>query len=73
MEKCIKGGKVPKDWKESWITATHKKGRKEDFKNYRDLSVTGTLGKIYGKILKAEIESEWKPNETEEQVGFRKD
>ena len=71
MEKCIRGGEVPKEWKESWITPTHKKGRKEDCENYRGLSVTGTLSKIYGKILKAKMEEEWKHKEAEEQAGFR--
>ena len=70
MEKCIRGDEVPKEWKESWITATHKKGRKDDCENYRGLSVTGMLSKIYGKILKAKIEKEWEPYEAEEQAGL---
>lgn len=29
------------------------------------------MRKIYRKILKAKMEEEWKPNEAEEQAGFR--
>ena len=71
MKRCIKGEEVPKEWKESWISAIHKKGKKDDCENYRGLSVTGTMSKIYGKILKAKIEEEWAPQEAEEQAGFR--
>nr|XP_018896775.1 PREDICTED: uncharacterized protein LOC109030332 [Bemisia tabaci] len=71
MDKCAKGDEVPKEWKEFWITATHKKGKKDDLDNYRGLSVTGTISKIYGKILKAKIEEEWIHHEAEEQAGFR--
>ncbi|XP_072160540.1 uncharacterized protein [Bemisia tabaci] len=66
-----KGEEVPKEWKESWISAKHKKGKKDDCENYRGLSVVGTVSKIYGKILEAKIEEEWAPYEAEEQAGFR--
>ena len=72
MQDCIATGNVPKELKESWVTAWYKgKGRKDDCDNYRGLSVPGTLSKIYGKILKAKIEEEWKEHEAEEQAGFR--
>lgn len=71
LQKCIDGDDIPKEWKEAWITASHKKGRKDDCGNYRGLAVTGTISKIYGKVLKAKIEEEWTPFEAEEQAGFR--
>ena len=72
MQQCIRGDEVPREWKESWIKAIYKKkGRKDDCNNYRGLSVTGTISKVYGKILKAKIEDEWQDHEAEEQAGFR--
>ena len=72
MQDCLDGGKVPTEWKESWVSPIYKKkGRKDECDNYRGLSVAGTLSKVYGKILKAKIEEEWQEHEAEEQAGFR--
>ena len=71
MQDCLHGSEIPKDWKESWITPSHKKGSKQDCDNYRGISVTGTLSKVYGKILKAKVEEVWSGQEAEEQAGFR--
>ena len=40
MQDCLAGGKVPIEWKESWVSPIYKKkGRKDKCDNYRGLSV----------------------------------
>ena len=45
------------------------KGSKEDCSNYRGVSVTNVMSRLYGKILRDLIEEENK--DEEEQSGFR--
>ncbi|XP_063924692.1 uncharacterized protein LOC135138644 [Zophobas morio] len=49
----------------------HKKGSRDQCENYRDIAVTSTGSRIYGKILKTKIEQEYMDMEAEEQAGFR--
>jgi Reverse transcriptase (RNA-dependent DNA polymerase) len=68
--KCLlQGENVPKEWNLAYISSIYKKGDKKQCKNYRGISVTSTLGRLYGKILKERIENEL--TEIEEQSGFR--
>jgi hypothetical protein len=46
-----------------------KKGNKEDCSNYRGISVTSVMSRLYGKILRDLIEEENK--DEEEHSGFR--
>ena len=54
-----------------WISSIYKKGNKDNGENYRGLSVTPTLSRVYGKIIKNRIETEFRDLEAEEQAGFR--
>lgn len=71
FQDCLNGAETPNEWKISIISTIHKKGSKDNCKNYRGISVTNTLSKIYGKILKDKIEAEYKDLVAEEQAGFR--
>jgi hypothetical protein len=46
-------GTFPKAWNESFITLIHKKGNKYDNSNYRGISITSNLGKLFNKIIHA--------------------
>ena len=54
-----------------YISTIHKKGSKDDCKNYRGITVTSTLSRLYGRVLKHFLEAEYKEMEAEEQAGFR--
>ena len=42
----------------SYITPIHKKGAKNDPKDYRGIAVICTLGRVYIKIIKSRLENE---------------
>jgi hypothetical protein len=48
LNTIINGEKVPKEWKVAIITSIHKKGDKRKCENYRGISVTSILSRIYG-------------------------
>ena len=70
FNKCLsEGGKVPEDWNLAHISSIYKKGDEKLCKNYRGISVTSSMGRLYGRILKERIENNF--IEIEEQSGFR--
>ena len=44
-------GTFPKIWNESYISLIHKKGDKLNPNNYRGISITSNLGKLFNKII----------------------
>ena len=44
-------GSFPKTWNESFISLLHKKGSKHDPGNYRGISLTSNLGKLFNKVI----------------------
>lgn len=69
FNKCLRGEEVPSEWKMAFITSIFKKGDKTVCSNYRGISVTASIGRLYGRILKERIENQM--TEMEEQSGFR--
>lgn len=70
FNKCmINGEDVPEDWNLAYISSIFKRGSKKMCENYRGISVTSSVGRLYGRILKKRIETEF--SDIEEQNGFR--
>lgn len=70
FNKCMmEGHAIPEDWNVAYISSIFKKGDKKMCQNYRGISVTSAVGRLYGKILKNRIETEF--SDIEEQSGFR--
>jgi hypothetical protein len=73
-DKSIKDGQVPKEWKEANVAAVYKQGSRKDPANYRPVSLTSQVGKVFEKIIKKELVAYLEGNELirEKQHGFRK-
>jgi hypothetical protein len=69
INRCLNGEEVPQQWKVAYISSIHKKGSKEDYSNYRAISVTNVMSRLYSKTLRDLIEKE--NIDEEEQSGFR--
>ena len=68
----MRTGEIPEDWKSANITPLHKKGKKDDRKNYRPVSLTSICCKLIEKIIRREINSHMNNNNlySEHQHGF---
>ena len=66
-------GSFPKSWNESLITLIHKKVNKYNPSNYRGISITSNLGKLFSKIMHNHLlEFVYEHNLiTENQIGFK--
>lgn len=64
--------RIPNQWKTAEIILLHKKGPKEEIKNYRPISLTSNAGKIYMKIIKDRIYPQIDRAQDTEQAGFRR-
>ena len=63
--------KIPKEWKEAKVILLHKKGDKEDIKNYRPISLLSHPYKIFTRILQTRMKRVLDENQPREQAGFR--
>ena len=53
--RCTEKGCLPKVWKTANVTALYKKGKKSDPLNYRPVSLTCILCKVYESIIRAHM------------------
>ena len=53
--KSLSSGSVPEDWKRSNITAIFKEGDKSDPNNYRPVSLTCIISKVFEAIVKEQL------------------
>lgn len=69
--KCLETGKIPKDWKNSKTILLHKKGNREDLKNYRPICLLSIIYKVFTKIILNRITRQLDEAQPIEQAGFR--
>ena len=72
FKNIYKTGKMPSIWKTANVTALHKKGSKCDPSNYRPISLTCILCKVYEKIIRNHILEHVSENISRLQHGFMK-
>ena len=70
FQTCYDKGTLPEVWKQANVTALHKKGDKAKASNYRPISLTCILSKIFEKIIRNHILSFVTPMIVKEQHGF---
>jgi endonuclease/exonuclease/phosphatase family metal-dependent hydrolase len=63
-------GSIPSEWKLANVVPIHKKGSKEDVENYRPISLTCLVMKIFERILKGKIIGQTNHLLDERQHGF---
>jgi len=69
INRCLNGEEAPQQRKVAYISSIHKTGNKKDCSNYRGISVTSVMSKLYGKIFRDLTEE--KNKDEEEQSGSR--
>ena len=67
---CYGSSYIPNVWKTAHVTAIHKKGCKSDAQNYRPVSLTCILCKVYEKIVRSHILAHVAPKIVPNQHGF---
>ena len=70
FEICIDTGTLPTIWKTALVTALHKKGSKCECENYRGISLTCILCKIFEKIIHKHLLEHFGPLVHDSQHGF---
>lgn len=71
FNECLEGANVSTQWKLAYVSSIHKKGSKLRRENYKRISISSSVGCLYGRILTLRLELE--TQKTEEQSGFRPD
>ena len=70
FQSCYDQGKIPDIWKVAAITAIHKKDDKTLSKNYRPISLTCIVAKLYEKIVRNHILEHFVKYVSPKQHGF---
>ena len=68
--KCATDRKIPDDWKMANVVALHKKGARDQAENFRPVSLTCVLGKVYQKLFRRHIIGHAEGSVTRDQHGF---
>ena len=75
FNKIIDTGYFPDMWSDGYIVPLHKKGKTDDVKNFRGITLLSTLGKLFTRIINNRL-NDWAENYNvyiEAQAGFRKE
>ena len=63
-------GQIPAEWKLGNVVPIHKKGPKADVENYRPISLTSLVMKVFERIVKDELMTRTRHKLNENQHGF---
>ena len=70
FKKCFETSSIPSQWKTANVRALHKKGSKTDPSNYRPISLTCIICKVYEKLIRTHILEHVADKITRKQHGF---
>jgi len=48
FERCLNGDEFPNDWKIGHISVFHRKEKKDEYENYRGITVLNIFSRLYG-------------------------
>ena len=63
-------GIIPKEWKVANVVPVHKKGSKSDVKNYRPISLTSLIVKVFERVVRDKLMDKCKDKLCPNQHGF---
>jgi hypothetical protein len=74
FNKILKSGVYPKTWCEGVITSLYKSGDRDDENNYRGITITSCLSKLFNSILNERLVMFRKENniDTKEQIAYQR-
>jgi hypothetical protein len=69
---CLSHGKYPQSWAEGYISVIHKSGDAADPNNYRGITITSSVGRVFNRFLNERLDSFLKLNNIIDdcQIGF---
>jgi hypothetical protein len=71
INKCWRERSIPEEWRQARVKSLFKKGKRDDYSNYRGISLLNSGYKIYTKIIKQRFKTLSETILLEEQNGFR--
>ncbi|KAK6742879.1 hypothetical protein RB195_010255 [Necator americanus] len=71
MTSHLQKERIPDQWKTSRTVLIHKKGDREDLRNYRPICLLSVLYKVFTKIILTRISRTLDEAQPQEQAGFR--
>ena len=70
FNRCLNEGHVPENWKNASMVILHKKGDKNDIKNYRPIGLLPVIYEIFSQMLTRKMNSTLDLHQTREQASF---
>lgn len=70
FKKCFETGSIPLQWKTANVIALHKKGSKSLASNYRPISLTSIVCKLYEQLIRKHIMNHVRTSISKKQHGF---
>jgi hypothetical protein len=70
INKCWRERSIPEEWGQARVKSLLKKGKRDDYTNYRGISLLNSGYKIYAKIITQRLKTISETALLEEQDGF---